>query len=185
MPGPRSNTPATYTTNQFNGIDSFATLVSQNDPRAHTQFHIELLDHVVNDGLVTSDTLVTTPANRYGNDYIAGGAHDDMIFGQLGDDVIQGDGSIDGATVGATRGTTGLLVITPSVESATDGDDYIEGGGGRDVAFGGLGRDDVIGGSSDLFSLLTMDRRPALRRDRKSTRLNSSHELKSRMPSSA
>ena len=83
-----------------------------------------------------------------------------MIFGQLGDDVIQGDGSIDGATVGATRGTTGLLVITPSVEAATDGDDYIEGGGGSDVVFGGLGRDDIIGGSSDLFSLLTMDRRP-------------------------
>ena len=50
----------------------------------------------------------------------------------------------------------------PSVESASDGDDYIEGNGGTDVIFGGLGRDDLVGGSSDLFSLTTSDRRPDL-----------------------
>ncbi|MGD8331436.1 MAG: hypothetical protein PVJ49_18535, partial [Acidobacteriota bacterium] len=33
----------------------------------------------------------------FGNDYIAGGAHHDQIFGQLGDDVIQGDGGIEAA----------------------------------------------------------------------------------------
>ena len=32
--------------------------------------------------------------DQYGDDYIAGGPDDDMIFGQLGDDVIQGDGAI-------------------------------------------------------------------------------------------
>ena len=47
-----------------------------------------------NDGLLASDTLVTTPSNEYGNDYIAGGAGDDEIFGQLGNDVVQGDGTI-------------------------------------------------------------------------------------------
>ena len=30
-----------------------------------------------------------------GDDYIAGGADDDVIFGQMGDDTIQGDGDID------------------------------------------------------------------------------------------
>ena len=42
----------------------------------------------------------------------------------------------------------------------TDGDDYIEGGGGADVIFGGLGQDDIVGGSSDLFTLDTADKRP-------------------------
>ena len=37
----------------------------------------------------------TGGAQIYGNDYIAGGPADDTIFGQLGNDVIQGDGSID------------------------------------------------------------------------------------------
>ncbi len=38
--------------------------------------------------------------DSFGDDYIAGGADHDVIFGQLGDDVIQGDGSIESA-VGA------------------------------------------------------------------------------------
>ena len=40
-------------------------------------------------------------------------------------------------------------------QRATDGDDYIEGGGGNDVIFGNLGQDDIVGGSSNLFSLTT------------------------------
>jgi Ca2+-binding RTX toxin-like protein len=100
--------------------------------------------------------------DSYGSDYLAGGAGDDMIFGQLGDDTIQGDGAIT---------MTGLAPVDPSFfipghtaldpvplvfdifESVTDGDDYIEGGGGGDTIYGGLGQDDLIGGSSDLFSL--------------------------------
>jgi len=124
----------------------------------------------------------------FGNDYIAGGAHNDLLFGQLGNDVVQGDGSIDyishpylpdlattnpaalGGRVGASRalGTctgyicqgTGPLTVYPTYEAATDGEDYIEGNGGNDVLFGGLGQDDLIGGSSDFFSLTTPDQRP-------------------------
>jgi Ca2+-binding RTX toxin-like protein len=55
---------------------------------------------------------------------------------------------------------TGVLVVNPSFEAETDGDDYIEGGGGNDVIFGGLGQDDIIGGSSNLFSLTDRDQRP-------------------------
>jgi len=104
--------------------------------------------------------------NSYGNDYIAGGGHDDTIFGQLGDDVIQGDGSIAGklagtpAPVEAYRNDDGTLTVVPSFEDATDGDDYIEGNGGADVIFGNLGQDDIIGGSSSLFSLTSPDLRP-------------------------
>src|SRR5512143_513827 len=79
-----------------------------------------------------------TPAAFYGDDYIAGGAADDMIFGQLGDDTIQGDGSIsddDGMVKTATpvfakRLPDGTLEYRASVEAESDGDDYIEGNGG-------------------------------------------------------
>jgi len=167
---------ATPTAGQLAGTDSLATLTAQADPAHQTQYHIVLLDHVINDGLVTSDTLATTPANRYGNDYIAGGAGNDEVFGQLGDDVIQGDGGIEDAFAGnshagASRspdGANGTVVdlvgdldIVPSFEaSATDGQDYIEGNGGNDIVFGGLNQDDIVGGSSDFFSLTTPNNRP-------------------------
>jgi hypothetical protein len=116
-------------------------------------------------------------AGTFGNDYIAGGGADDMIFGELGDDTIQGDGSIDyvshlenpdgtinmaspGGRVGASRSSTGLLLVYPSFDGATDGQDYIEGGGGNDVIFGGQGQDDLIGGSSNMFSLTAPGLRP-------------------------
>jgi Ca2+-binding RTX toxin-like protein len=107
----------------------------------------------------------------FGNDYIVGGAGNDEIFGQLGNDVIQGDGSIDDAVsaiahVGAARESMGPedpigpLTVVPSFEAASDGEDYIEGGGGCDVIFGGLGQDDLVGGSSTFFSLVDPDMRP-------------------------
>jgi Ca2+-binding RTX toxin-like protein len=114
--------------------------------------------------------------HSFGSDYIAGGAADDMIFGQLGNDVIQGDGSIDIApvtTLTCTSGTVGaanwsfsqlvgacradadsVLQINPSADSlAADGSDYIEGNGGSDTIFGNQGQDDIVGGNSDLFTL--------------------------------
>lgn len=122
----------------------------------------------------------------FGNDYLAGGPGHDMIFGQLGNDVIQGDGSIAAALaglgqVGASRtpdgcvatstGTSdpthagtcdlvGDLDVVASFDGAGDGQDYIEGGGGNDIVFGNLGQDDIIGGSSDLFGLTTPELRP-------------------------
>ena len=108
----------------------------------------------------------------FGNDYIAGGAGHDQIFGQLGHDVIQGDGAIDSAVaatahVGAARtggdasDPIGALKVVASTDSlATDGQDYIEGGGGCDVIFGNLGQDDLVGGSSSFFSLTDAGSRP-------------------------
>ena len=140
------------------------------DDTARQQRVITLLDHVTNDGLLGSDTLPSTPADRFGNDYLAGGADDDLIFGQLGDDVIQGDGGIgeaqsDGTSSGwsAARATgeAEALTLAPSFENDdTDGDDYIEGNGGDDVIFGNLGQDDIVGGSSDLFGLTARSQRP-------------------------
>ncbi|MBC7730040.1 MAG: hypothetical protein H7242_21025, partial [Microbacteriaceae bacterium] len=123
----------------------------------HREYRIRLLDH--------SATLEQQPANRdirvWGNDTIAGGADDDEIFGQLGNDVIQGDASILGQQVSASISSGGALILVPSVENlATDGEDYIEGGGGNDVIFGNLGQDDIIGGSSSLFGFGTPELRP-------------------------
>jgi Ca2+-binding RTX toxin-like protein len=99
----------------------------------------------------------------YGHDYIAGGSENDTIFGQRGNDVIQGDGSIasrlTGPGVGASRDGAGNLVLTASAEAATDGSDYIEGNDGNDVLFGNLGQDDIVGGSSSLFGLTTPSQR--------------------------
>jgi Ca2+-binding RTX toxin-like protein len=112
----------------------------------------------------------TFVASHFGDDYIAGGAHDDQVFGQLGDDTIQGDGSIDfpsagnyvaiGGRVGAIRDGSNALLLNPSFESGDDGDDYIEGNRGTDVIFGNLGQDDIVGGSSNLFSLTDYNLRP-------------------------
>jgi Ca2+-binding RTX toxin-like protein len=148
-----------------------ANVPEYRDPRGYTQYHIELLDH--------SDDIQANHTELFGNDYVAGGAGEDEIFGQLGNDVIQGDGKIgtdprtdltiivsEGAPTAFAAyrdGTTNddsSLVVTPSFESATDGDDYIEGNGGNDVVFGNLGQDDILGGSSDLYNLTAPEQRP-------------------------
>ena len=109
-------------------------------------------------------------AGTSGDDYIAGGPDDDVIFGQMGNDTIQGDGDIDivnapspcagvGTGVGACRTGTALHV-NASRDRASDGDDYIEGNGGNDVIFGNQGQDDIIGGNSDLFGLDLATERP-------------------------
>ena len=104
-------------------------------------------------------------AQGYGDDYIAGGAGNDMIFGQLGNDTLLGDGAIEDALAQVTRiaganDPLGALVLTPAVERATDGNDWIEGNGGNDAIFGGLGADNLIGGISSLFTLTTPEQRP-------------------------
>ncbi len=78
------------------------------------------------------DHANNTAAGLYGNDVIDAGAGDDRVFGQLGNDILKGG----------------------------DGADYVEGNGGNDTIFGGLGQDDLIGGSSNLFGLLTPEQRP-------------------------
>ncbi|MGK2855290.1 MAG: hypothetical protein ACSLE3_14500, partial [Microbacteriaceae bacterium] len=125
-------------------------------------------------------------AATFGNDYLAGSEANDVILGQLGNDTIQGDGGIESAYkrriddhtaayhVGASRTPlgcvgavgsivcdyTGVLTVVASFEAATDGEDYLEGNAGNDRVFGNLGQDDIVGGSSDFFSLVTSDLRP-------------------------
>ena len=134
------------------------------------------------------------PASRaldsWGNDYLAGGAHNDLVFGQMGDDSSMGDGGIedgrsgdfhvgasrspdgcpatdlggDNYTHGGTCDLVGDLDLSRRSTPSTDGQDYIEGNGGNDTVFGNHGQDDIVGGSSDFFSLT--DAVPAARRRR-------------------
>ena len=120
--------------------------------------------------LLHSDAIAgaAVPAGKvqtYGDDYIAAGAGDDMVFGQLGNDVLLGDGALEDGPVAAQRlpgvgDPLGALILNAAIERLTDGDDYVEGGGGADLIFGGLGQDDLIGGSSSLFGLTTPGQRP-------------------------
>jgi hypothetical protein len=126
---------------------------------AWEDWEITLMDH--------SFAVKGDPQNKFGDDYIAGGENNDTIFGQLGHDTIQGDGSIDllddqfnPYDAAYARNPDGTLNLLPSVEATTDGDDYIEGNGGDDLIFGNLGQDDIVGGSSDLFSLTDRLYRP-------------------------
>jgi Ca2+-binding RTX toxin-like protein len=97
-----------------------------------------------------------TNSDVYGADAIAGGAGDDLLFGQLGNDTVQGDGR---ATVDITE-RTAAMVFGEEADGDGDGDDYIEGNGGADLIYGNLGQDDIIGGSSDLFGLALVTQRP-------------------------
>ena len=62
---------------------------------------------------------------------------------------------------GQSVAALGALHVNPSFEAPTDGNNYIEGGGGANtVIFGGTGQNDIIGGNSNLFSLTTPQQRP-------------------------
>jgi Ca2+-binding RTX toxin-like protein len=144
-----------YDTTEFS-ITANVGAQNQSDPEDAIGRDITLLDHA-------DDTL----GGLYGADVMAGGADSDTMFGQLADDLMQGDGSIldvqepnpafvthqiDVDDTGSNPDTDEILYFNVP-EAATDGDDYMEGSGGSDLMYGGLGQDDMIGGSSALFGL--------------------------------
>ena len=156
---------AMYTTS-IDGVD-VATITTnvdtsaQEDPNGVVGRDIELLDHADN-----------TSTGLYGADVMAGGADSDVMFGELGNDLMQGDGNI-GAEDSYPQFITHHISVTDSPsnettedlyfnipELGTDADDYMEGNGGDDLMYGGLGQDDMIGGSSNLFGLDTEAERP-------------------------
>jgi Ca2+-binding RTX toxin-like protein len=62
--------------------------------------------------------------------------------------------------LGTPSAPVGALKVVAAQGLASDGSDYIEGGGGCDTIFGGLGQDDIVGGSSSFFGLITGNLRP-------------------------
>ncbi len=149
--------------------DALVTRTNRYDPRAATVRHITLFDH--------SFDAIATP-EFWGDDAVAGGADDDVIFGQLGDDNLQGDGftlkNLDLSSLwprwitDATWAISLLATVKPVNRSSLedhdgpgrDGDDWVEGNGGDDTVFGNLGQDDLLGDSSSLFSLIDRLQRP-------------------------
>ena len=127
-----------------------------------------LLDHT--ESVQDAAANAPTDPRPFGNDVMAGGPDDDEAFGELGDNIMQGDGAIEvdpaelpdpfDPTPGADPsfeipGITlmGDPLVFAVSEQATDGDDYMEGNGGNDRMYGNLGQDDLIGGSSSLYGL--------------------------------
>ena len=129
-----------------NGV---VTATTQLDPSGTAKRTVRLFNHTA-----------TTVARVYGKDAIAGGSGHDTIFGQLGDDAIQGDGAVVNEAGNMIYNVAVTLLSTDDIDGVgTDGDDYIEGGGGNDTILGNLGQDDIIGGSS-LFGTPTPADRP-------------------------
>src|SRR5260370_1147564 len=86
--------------------------IPQLDPRGHASW---------------GDYLVTLPGNSFGaeaayrgDNYIAGGGGTDMIFGELGNNTIQGDGSIDYVSQPYVPGA-GSTYVYPSASGCTTG----------------------------------------------------------------
>jgi Ca2+-binding RTX toxin-like protein len=142
-------------------VDTIITNIDGNwrsDPDDAIGRDIQLVDHY--------DEVETTPLGRFGDDVMAGGADSDVMFGELGKDLMQGDGyigdddldpdfityTIDVNDSGSNPDTDEILFFNIP-EQMSDADDYMEGNGGSDLMFGGLGQDDIIGGSSALFGL--------------------------------
>jgi Ca2+-binding RTX toxin-like protein len=130
-----------------NGV---VTATTQLDPSSTAKRTVTLFNHTA-----------TTAAGLYGNDAIAGGSGNDTIFGQLGNDAIQGDGTVINLSGAMLYDIAVTHMSTDDIDGVgTDGDDYIEGGGGNDTILGNLGQDDIIGGSSNLFGTPTAAHRP-------------------------
>jgi Ca2+-binding RTX toxin-like protein len=156
--------------------DSITTNIGENvrpNPTGSDGRDVTLVDH--------DFTIQGDAQGRFGRDIMAGGAAADRMFGQLDDDLMQGDGSIDLAATAAfyhswqvdapglpDDNNPGAPEVSDSYvelyfnvpEQLTDGHDYMEGNGGADLMFGGLGQDDMIGGSSELYGLDTWAKRP-------------------------
>jgi len=74
--------------------------VPQAKPDSTVGYTVTLLNHSAN---IESEAAGAPTVSRwFGNDVMAGGSEDDTMFGQLGDDIMQGDGSIK-----ITNDTTG------------------------------------------------------------------------------
>ncbi len=59
----------------------------------------------------------------------------------------------------ATRSTDPRQSVEDWAGPGSDGNDYVEGNAGSDVIYGDLGQDDLVGGSSDMFSLVSASQR--------------------------
>jgi Ca2+-binding RTX toxin-like protein len=148
-----------YTTNAETIVANIDADAWQSDPADAVGRDIQLVDH--------SDAVQANPLGRYGNDVMAGGADSDTMFGELGNDLMQGDGAIETDPASNPDFISRMITVTDDginpytgqtlyfniPELASDGDDYLEGNGGSDLMYGGLGQDDMIGGSSALFGL--------------------------------
>ena len=170
------------------GFEANVTEEFQDHQDMTTVRTVQMLNH----DEATEDAAVASPNDprTFGNDMMVGGTQDDEMWGQLGDDVMQGDGAIERLNPAKNPGAFDpfnpaqdaeptfdlrnfvvrfdLDPLNDEDETAryavfedlADGDDYMEGNGGNDRMYGNLRQDDIIGGSSTLFGLVGNAQRP-------------------------
>ncbi|PDT80358.1 polysaccharide lyase family 7 protein [Sinorhizobium sp. BJ1] len=122
--------------------------------------------HVVGEGLdglsvsgASSDSsdYAADTTGTIGNDVLAGGTRDDVIYSYGGDDVVRGGDGADkifgGAGADKLVGQGGADVLYAGLGDDTvyggDGDDTIVGGAGNDTLKGEVGADVLSGGDGD------------------------------------
>lgn len=115
---------------------------------------------------VALDNIAVFGATTDEGDTIVGGAGDDTIYGEFGDDLIDGnrgsdtlfggsgddrlDGGKDNDTLYGGDGDDALTGgAGDDLLDAGDGDDFVSGGTGNDTLLGGAGDDGLIAGDGD------------------------------------
>src|SRR5262249_4673105 len=116
------------------------SLVIRDNP-ATTSPDTNYLQYTGEDHVVLGGTNPTNPANPSGNDIIISSIGDDTLYGDGGNDRLDGG---DGNDI--TLGGAGDDIITD-----TGGDDTLQGGDGNDVIHGGNGLNLIIGGFGSDF----------------------------------
>ncbi len=135
----------------FNGTWGEATWDKPNILRV-----IRLLDVAVT-GTTSPETNGTN-----GDDAINGEANEDVLFGQGGNDTINGDDAD---------------LSTASAADPNPGEDYIEGNGGTDTIRGDLNQDDIAGGGSAANGILDANRDGRFDDDRNGETLRDAGDL--------
>ena len=73
--------------------ESNVTGLAQYEPGSGVGYTVFLLNHSEQTEIAAAENQ--NDPRTFGNDVMAGGADNDEMFGQIGDDIMQGDGSID------------------------------------------------------------------------------------------
>src|SRR5262249_54363622 len=106
-----------YSTDPATAGNDLADGVARLDPRGDPEGRVKrVYAPVWGDYVLTLVGHTTGAVAAYaGNDYIAGNSDDDTIFGELGNDVVQGDGSVDFVAYSTTYDANGNAVTTPTL----------------------------------------------------------------------
>jgi hypothetical protein len=152
--GVLNNTPLTITTASWSSVTNTVTITT-NTPHALVSGESTTIAGIMSNGGVAP--------TGYNGTYVVTLTSPTTFTYSLATNpgIYSGGGTVGNTEGNPFRDAGNALKLRPSYSNTgTDGQDYIEGGGGNNIIFGNpQGQNDIIGGSSDLFSLTTPDLR--------------------------